>query len=160
MPCKLSKNEKHSVVWFQSYDHADLRGRDMSGQDLHGAVFAGMTFTFESDRSKTDHWPSDLRANWNILAKRSHGWVYRRHLCSQLSYAQWSLLDGMTCLEVWSDCSACDCRKINLKGSNLDGSTDTFAGFEGSNLQDSSWLAFSFSWCMSDLIKTIILAGI
>lgn len=75
----------------------------MSGQDLHGAVFAGMTFTFESDRPKTDQW------------------LWR---------------------EVWNDCSACDCRKINLKGSNLDGSTDTFAGFEGGNLQDSSWLAY------------------
>ncbi|XP_024542440.1 thylakoid lumenal protein TL20.3, chloroplastic-like [Selaginella moellendorffii] len=35
--------------------------------------------------------------------------------------------------------AACDCRKINLRGSNLDSSTDTFAGFEGGDLQDTSW---------------------
>jgi hypothetical protein len=29
------------VCCFQSFDHADLRGRDMSGQDLKGVVFAG-----------------------------------------------------------------------------------------------------------------------
>ncbi|EFJ31186.1 hypothetical protein SELMODRAFT_408705 [Selaginella moellendorffii] len=36
--------------------------------------------------------------------------------------------------------AACDCRKINLRGSNLDSSTDTFAGFEGGDLQDTSWV--------------------
>ena len=29
------------VCCFQSFDHADLRGRDMSSQDLKGVVFAG-----------------------------------------------------------------------------------------------------------------------
>lgn len=60
---------------FLSFDHADLRGRDMSNQNLRGVVFA-----------------------------------------------------------------ACDCRKINLEGSTMDGSTDTFAGFEGGNLKNSSWI--------------------
>lgn len=41
--------------------------------------------------------------------------------------------------EISKFCSACDCRKINLEGSTMDGSTDTFAGFEGGNLKNSSW---------------------
>jgi uncharacterized protein YjbI with pentapeptide repeats len=35
--------------------------------------------------------------------------------------------------------AACDCRQINLSGSNCNGSTDTFANFELANLENSSW---------------------
>ncbi|GJP49745.1 hypothetical protein CLOM_g8919 [Closterium sp. NIES-68] len=35
--------------------------------------------------------------------------------------------------------AACDCRLINLSGSNLAGSTDTFAGFELANLENTNW---------------------
>ncbi|MCO5582257.1 hypothetical protein L7F22_036149 [Adiantum nelumboides] len=58
---------------FLSYDHADMRGADLSGKDMKGSVFA-----------------------------------------------------------------ACDCRLINLEGSNLDGSMVTFAGFQGANLENTS----------------------
>ncbi|GJP70157.1 hypothetical protein CLOP_g1135 [Closterium sp. NIES-67] len=35
--------------------------------------------------------------------------------------------------------AACDCHLINLSGSNLAGSTDTFAGFELANLENTNW---------------------
>eukprot|EP00270_Netrium_digitus_P015418 TRINITY_DN5400_c0_g1_i7.p1 TRINITY_DN5400_c0_g1~~TRINITY_DN5400_c0_g1_i7.p1 ORF type:complete len:276 (-),score=38.69 TRINITY_DN5400_c0_g1_i7:41-811(-) len=63
-----------AMAEFLSYDHADMRGADLSFQNLKRAVFA-----------------------------------------------------------------ACDCRMINLKGSDLSGTTDTFAGFEYANLEDTNW---------------------
>ncbi|GJP63909.1 hypothetical protein CLOP_g20943 [Closterium sp. NIES-67] len=65
-PCALAD--------FKTYNHAYLRGADMSNQDLYRSIFA-----------------------------------------------------------------ACDCRLINLSGSNLAGSTDTFAGFELANLENTNW---------------------
>jgi len=32
------------VRCYQSFDHADLRGRNMSGEDLKGVVFAGKKY--------------------------------------------------------------------------------------------------------------------
>ncbi|CAI5506696.1 unnamed protein product [Closterium sp. Naga37s-1] len=64
-PCALAD--------FKTYNHAYLRGADMSNQDLYRSIFA-----------------------------------------------------------------ACDCRLINLSGSNLAGSTDTFAGFELANLENTN----------------------